>query len=368
MKKRPVPTFISFLLLSIGFQACIQSEEQTSDKKWKQFIQHVDSGRSTLTLHSPVFEVNQVYRSMQGPVASHSFSLAEDTARLSWITGYAVKALDPETKAQLSDDFICHSNLDFDLHRHYESWGLQSRINTTYPRLITMTQGQTTLTFPEGFGFPVYTNEPLYAITQVLNHNLDPIDATVMHSIEINYIEHDTLRQIKPLFERSIFVMLPFSATNATNATAEVEGCVPVDPNNHRYEDHSGQVYSGHWVITPGRHKYRYDVTKMMDLEENTTLHYIGVHTHPFAESLTLRHVEGDSVLFKAVCTNFNEKIGLKQIGFYSSKTGIPVFADQHYELIAEVNNTSEVNQDMMASMFLYFYDPEMDRLLKLVN
>ncbi|HRA74069.1 MAG TPA: hypothetical protein PLB11_14750, partial [Flavobacterium sp.] len=57
--------------------------------------------------------------------------------------------------------------------------------------------------------------------------------------------------------------------------------------------------------------------------------------------------------------------IGLTNIENFSSTEGIWLYANQEYEIVLEVNNTSLENQDMMGSMFLFFYDSEMDEILK---
>jgi hypothetical protein len=41
------------------------------------------------------------------------------------------------------------------------------------------------------------------------------------------------------------------------------------------------------------------------------------------------------------------------------------LYADHDYELIIETNNTSDRQEDMMASMFLYVYDQELDLKIK---
>ena len=63
--------------------------------------------------------------------------------------------------------------------------------------------------------------------------------------------------------------------------------------------------------------------------------------------------------------SEFSNKIGLESVTAFSSNEGITLYPDHSYELILEVNNTSNVNQDMMASMFLFFYDVEMHEKLK---
>ena len=38
------------------------------------------------------------------------------------------------------------------------------------------------------------------------------------------------------------------------------------------------------------------------------------------------------------------------------------LYPDHNYELELTTNNTSGVNQDMMASMFVFLYDKELDK------
>ena len=44
------------------------------------------------------------------------------------------------------------------------------------------------------------------------------------------------------------------------------------------------------------------------------------------------------------------------------------LYPDHDYELVLTVNNTTKENQDMMASMFVFLYDKEMDKKLKSYN
>ena len=41
---------------------------------------------------------------------------------------------------------------------------------------------------------------------------------------------------------------------------------------------------------------------------------------------------------------------------------------NHEYEIVLEVNNTTQISQDMMGSMFLFFYDKELDELLQKQN
>jgi hypothetical protein len=62
---------------------------------------------------------------------------------------------------------------------------------------------------------------------------------------------------------------------------------------------------------------------------------------------------------------NHTNKIGLSKIDAFCSETGIWMLKDHEYELVLEVDNTTNVTQDMMGSMFLFFYDEELDLFLK---
>jgi hypothetical protein len=58
---------------------------------------------------------------------------------------------------------------------------------------------------------------------------------------------------------------------------------------------------------------------------------------------------------------NHTGKIGLSAIQSFCSEKGIWLFKKHQYELILEVDNTSKLDQDMMGSMFLFFYDSELE-------
>ena len=63
---------------------------------------------------------------------------------------------------------MCHSNVDLDMARHRQIFGWQK-----FPsrRLFTLSEGQTEVKLPDGFGIPLRSDEPLSVTAQVLNHN-----------------------------------------------------------------------------------------------------------------------------------------------------------------------------------------------------
>jgi hypothetical protein len=94
-------------------------------------------------------------------------------------------------------------------------------------------------------------------------------------------------------------------------------------------------------------------------------MHAAAIHVHPFATSLTLYDKTTKSIVFRSDIINHKNSIGLTKIGSFSSKEGIWLYKTHEYELVLEVDNTTTINQDMMGSMFLFFYDQELDQILK---
>ena len=121
--------------------------------------------------------------------------------------------------------------------------------------------------------------------------------------------------------------------------------------------DAHGQKFTAHWQVPPGEEINVTNVTRFLSLPYDTTAHYIAVHLHPYAQSLTLRDRTLDKVVYSAKAINTTDRVGLKEVEYYSSAEGIPLFKDHEYELVSVYNNTSEVTVDSMAVMYLYMKD-----------
>jgi hypothetical protein len=70
-------------------------------------------------------------------------------------------------------------------------------------------------------------------------------------------------------------------------------------------------------------------------MQFDTTVHYIAVHLHPFAESLELVDLTTGESVFKSKARNFDDKIGLEEVEFFSSEEGLPIYKDHEYELVS---------------------------------
>ncbi|MBT8394874.1 MAG: hypothetical protein HKO81_04980 [Flavobacteriaceae bacterium] len=334
------------------------------DNDWK-----IGTTDTSTYFTTPTFVVDNIYKSMEGPKAMRSFQLNPNKSELVWLTSFETIALSTNEQDTLSNDFICHSNVDYYDGEHFSKWNLEHRIGEQYPRLTSMSNGVERYSFPEGFGFPVFTDENLFLASQALNHNITNDVFTIKHKMNLGYKPHN--KNMKPLKSKTIFVMLPFESNEVDFRNPEMtdpNACLPVDLKNHVYTDEDGNSLTGHWVIFPGRKTYQSNVTKQLALNDTTSMHHIAVHLHPFAEELSLKDITSDSILFTSEATNFKDKIGLKKVDSFSSEKGVLFFPDHEYELILKVNNTTNKRQDMMASMFVFLYDTEMDEKIRQYN
>jgi hypothetical protein len=129
--------------------------------------------------------------------------------------------------------------------------------------------------------------------------------------------------------------------------------------------DALGRKFTGHWVVPPGREERRTLVNELLAIPYDTTIHYIGVHLHPFAESLELRDLTTGETLYRARARGPDAGIGLAHVEHYASAEGIPLYADHDYEMVSVYDNTSGEDQDAMATFFIYLRDPEAERALE---
>ncbi len=328
----------------------------------------VAAAKQTQTVLSPVYTVDRKYRSMMGPYSEQDLLLAEeDEPDLLWITGYEAVMVGADGDRPMAQDFMCHSNLDIDVVAHEKVWGSQPTFN---PRLFTLSQGQFSVRFPDGFGIPMLSDEALSLTTQVLNHNHEGAQLEVRHKVTVEYVKNrDVGSGMKALLPTSAYglVLLEgedgYFAVPQPNAEEHGPGCLPGESaSDHAYNDGLGRQFSGHWVVAPGHQVNRTLVTHLMRLSYDTTVHYIAVHLHPFAVSLELRDLTTGTSVFKSAATNLEDRIGLARVDYFTSAEGLPVYRDHEYEIVSEYLNTTDEDQDSMAVMYLYVRDLEFEQ------
>jgi hypothetical protein len=328
--------------------------------------QQRDPRERELVVLTGAMHVDKIYKSMTGPIDTRAVKLlGSRPPELLWLTGYSMDVVGEDGETPDSMEFECHSSL---------SWPRkpQSGLHRPVGRAFTLSGGQTDLRFPPGFGLPVWSDEVLTIASQVLNLNRPDIDQMVRHRTRVRYVrDGDLTKPMKPLVQRGTFVMVSlkdgavYSVEDPNETIAEAscqEGAVPPNVEGHVYKDDLNRPFAGHWVVPPGRHEYHMLVTEQMQLPYDTTLHFIGVHVHPYSESLELRDLNTGETVWKSEQRNLTGRVGLEWIDYFSQEKGLPIYKDHDYELISVYDNTSGKDSDGMASMFLYYLDKEFSR------
>jgi len=318
-------------------------------------------------LLSPTHHIDRIYKSMRGPKTSRKFLLGElgRDPQLLWITGFEAVITGPDGESQGSQEFMCHSNLDVDPERYHARF--PTRVQIAGMRLFTLAQGQVEVSLPEGFGVPMMSNATLRMVNQSLNHNIDEPDIDLRQRVKIHYVKDSDLEKpIKPLIPRGIQGMVLVEgegghfgmAPDAVNPDLHGEGCGIAEHMGEEHEysrDRFGRKFSGFWQVPPGRQENHSLVTSSLDLPYDTTVHYIAVHLHPFAESLELVDLTTGETVYKSRTRQAEgDRIGLAEVEHFTSEEGIPLYRSHEYELVSIYNNTSGEDQDSMAVMLLY--------------
>ena len=376
MKKSKIYKFIGVAALLLGVVGCViyyqlpnrhQAIIKTRllhatgliDNEWQ-----IDNHLQHYKMISPDFYIDGIYKSMEGPKSSNYIQLSQDSTLL-WITGFHVKALNSKNKKQISNDFICHTNIDFNDIKYFSNFHLEKRIGKQYPRMTSLSHGLENFEFPKGYGVPMLGNDLLYVTTESLNHNIPNANYLIKHEVQIDYTTKSAA--YKPLMSRTVYIMLPYDQSDPFKSPVDPgkDYCIPVETKNHSYDDGKGNKMSGHWVIPTGKHRYHSAINSQLQIEtDSIRLHAAAVHVHPFATALTLWDKTDNKVIFKSNVINHQGKIGLSKIDAFSSESGVWMYQNHEYELVLDANNTTTTDQDMMGSMFLFFYDEELDRQL----
>ena len=358
-------------------------------------------GRFAVELLSAPYQLDRVYMSMQGPRSNlPGIRLAQDAddAETIWLTGVESRMVDAKTLAGESNDYFCHANLTLNPdttnpQRHNASLGNAAHADW---RFFTLIPGRMEMHLPEGFGLPVKNGTLLDYFTMSLNQNPGQPERTVRVSTQVYYRRQvDGGPPIRPLFRRALYVyqqheddparllslgsnhdgrhqgelcgtICPANQRGATPslfaAVGDLDGhpgasCCVKSASQGGIVDQFGPENTIHWMVPPGRHRYRTEVTEQLDLPFDTTVHYVTGHLHPFGESLKLVDIQTKTVLLDVSAESFSDRLGVAKMSELHSRGGIPIYQGRRYELLAQYNNTSGGPIDAMAILYFYALD-----------
>jgi hypothetical protein len=78
------------------------------DNEW-----HIVQDPNSTSYITPTFVIDNIYKSMEGPKMMRSFQLDHKRIHLVWLTSFKTTALSTNELDVLSNDYICHTNIDY---------------------------------------------------------------------------------------------------------------------------------------------------------------------------------------------------------------------------------------------------------------
>lgn len=318
--------------------------------------------------YSPEFTVDGIYRSMQGPVSSIEFDLyPSEKPELVWLTGFRSIVVDPQDR-QLEQSYMCHTNL---VYRGLETHRKRVRSQIRKTKLFTISQGETEARFPPGFGLPVIAGLPgksFGVFNQLLNVNytdFEKLRPKLRYRNTVFFVrESERSRPMRPLYQALGQVMAAVGDQKAIfnlpepSKTQSEASCSGGESASMIFKDRFGRPFTYHWKLPPGRETRQTLITRtMLKLEHDTTIHHIVAHMHPYGESLALKDLTKNEILFESKMHSYKDKIGVAKVEHYSSAAGIPVYRDHDYALVSKYDNTTDETHDAMAIMYFFLLD-----------
>jgi hypothetical protein len=335
---------------------------------------------TTLTITTPVFEIDRPYRSMEGPHAEYDVRVdaggkragpadggpaaGADPPELLWWKGARIEVLD-EGGAPLGQEFMCHLNVNVDPKARGRLLGLEPGS----ARMLTLTQGELSFALPRGHAVPVSSTESWNFMFQVLNHNRQG-RFRVKQRLTLYFVrDADLFAPIDPLtwFAGSLWVPLDRSNDDARTLDDKAcHCCVPLgrglEATNNvmagRLVDEAGRTLVGHWVVPPGTSTWAYPLTRHVPIpSKDLRLYATWTHVHPFAKEVRLvAHAPGCAprIVTRSAIESEEAIVGLRAIHSLASSEGEVLPAGATFELAVDYDNTSGRAQDSMTSLGMF--------------
>lgn len=297
--------------------------------------------------------------------------------QLYWFKGLKLEVLDENGKVMPTAEFICHLNLDMDTVQHNKNFPHGER--TTYNRLLTITQGQTEVHFPDGFAFPASSDEEWRVSFQAANRTSNQ-HRRVKHRATFYFIKDSELAYpVTAMYTRTPFVTVvvdrayekAMNEDHAKHPSCEIMMRGVNAPNSSKdgiFTDPKGRIVSGHWVVPPGRHEY---VAVVNDQDptiasKDRTLRFGWVHIHPCCEKAFLSECTGTAKkeLASAKVSTAVKGTGveLTHIETLGKEGGVTLKKGGHYEIGAIYDNTTSGALDSMVTLGMFFDDVDFKR------
>ena len=349
------------------------------------------------------FDLHRRYRSMEGPYASltvpfgklladHKSLIPESQVRfaeasmnggpsaptatfegareLYWVKGLRVDVVDEEGRLDSGGEFICHTNVDVNPAFRNATFAEGERCTTS--RVFTLTQGQTEITFPDGYGVPVTSDEAWTFLFQAANRTTDK-HRRIKHLCTVYLVKDSEL--VRPITSLSWTVPYISVVVDGNTEVAEKSAhggapdCLPMAmgvkapnaPNNSVFTDRYQRRLSGHFVVPPGKHHYVAAITPDLTpafASKDRKIQLIWSHVHPLCTDCSLVRCRDQKKIVTAhVKTDLSQGLRLEEIELIRSQPGIALAGGEQYELQANYDNPTDQPQDSMVSVGVFCSD-----------
>jgi hypothetical protein len=327
------------------------------------------AGKGNLTLLSHSYTIDRLYQSMEGPAGVHQdIRLVEDSPKqLLWLTGIDCQIVGDDGKAQRPQDFFCHSNLTFTSPKKDEIYQPIGRTHTNDARLFTLIPGRMQIDLPAGFGMPVYSDETLDYLTMSLNLNHRGEPVTLRFRTNVHFVREADVKSspMKPLFRRALYAYEAIGKESphtmcmgGDNAGAACGPFIGKAASN-AFLSSLGRTNTAHWLIPPGHFESHVDVTNQMELPYDTAVHYVTAHLHPYGKCVSLVDKTDAKTLFTIHASDYDDRLGVREMEQWSSAEGVALVKDHQYELVTTYHNPTDKPIDAMSIVYVYAFDEQ---------
>ena len=341
-------------------------------------VGYVELGGLAPSMNGSGVSLNYKEKDVQGLVHS------PDPDALYWIKGIKLEVLDEQGKLMPDAEFICHFNWNNDVALHNKRF--PEATHTENGRLFSITQGQTEIFLPKGYGIPAAGDETWAFWFQAANRTTMQ-HRKLTHRCTLYVIkDRELLNPIQAMHEK-LPTMGLVTDRNFPDLTTEYKKVCPAcsgtssgvnAPNDVLggvYTDKTGRRYTGHWVVPPGKHTYTCMVNDVEtpdfgnpkdDLEP--MIHLVWSHVHPLCTDFSLYEIKDSGkrlVLSSKSDTKTDHGLQIRKVDIVSSEQGIPLHPiGAKYELEQTYNNTTGEPLDSMGTMGIFFTDKKFIRPL----
>ncbi|MFI5363800.1 MAG: hypothetical protein ACHQ49_17705 [Elusimicrobiota bacterium] len=275
-------------------------------------------GETITSVLGPV-ELKGVHTAMDGPSAA----VIKKFDRPGWITAFSVHLLDAEKRSADHDGVHCHSILDSksepdEARMRYRSLGL----SVENPHLL-LSEGQTGIRFPDGFGVAVDTVST-YDLGGMLQNEDGSKEGAYTFEYKLEFADARTTPPLKPLTVLVVKIR---------------DGSAPGAP-------HCGSVV---WDVPPGRHSYE----KSFEMPYASRVRYISTHVHRYIEKIELLDERTGKDLYQTRIA-LDDRGYPKETPSYSSAEGLPLEAGGRYVFKLTYDNRLDHPVAAMGMMLLY--------------